>query len=532
MNKVPKILSVIICILTVCVASFAQTEEDTVTASGNFWKRYGYHLSGSVQSDILVPQEDETIGTGTYDDKVMTNTYADVNLTSRHFDAGIRFEYLQHPLPGYDNDFKGWGVPMAYARLHYDRWDVTVGSIYEQFGSGFVLRTYEDRSLGIDNQLRGARVTLSPIDGLRIKVLSGQQRRYWHTNSGLVSGADAEYDIHLNDRGGLLTLGASWVNKYEPDEDIMVDPTHRLNLPLYVNAFDVRANLQMGPVSLLAEYAWKSQDPTEDNDFNYRYGNVAMLSASYSKRGMSLLLQAKRSDNMSMRSKRSILDSSSQINHFPIFTTEHTYALLALYPYATQLDGEWALQAQAAYNFRKNTVLGGKYGTDLKANVSYVAWHGEEYYHDVNVQMEKRLSRSFLLNAMYMNQAYNKTVIEGDGGMLHANIIVLEGKNKFSRHFTLRGELQYLFTKDDEGDWFFALLEASFAPHWMVTVDDQWNCGTSRIHYYNGSVTYSIKSHRLQLSYGRTQAGYNCSGGVCRFMPATRGLRLSYNYNF
>ncbi|WP_456002305.1 DUF6029 family protein, partial [Prevotella sp.] len=24
----------------------------------------------------------------------------------------------------------------------------------------------------------------------------------------------------------------------------------------------------------------------------------------------------------------------------------------------------------------------------------------------------------------------------------------------------------------------------------------------------------------------------NCSGGVCRYIPATKGLTLSYNYNF
>lgn len=38
--------------------------------------------------------------------------------------------------------------------------------------------------------------------------------------------------------------------------------------------------------------------------------------------------------------------------------------------------------------------------------------------------------------------------------------------------------------------------------------------------------------HRLQISYGRTRKGINCSGGVCRMMPATEGVYLSYNVNF
>jgi hypothetical protein len=46
------------------------------------------------------------------------------------------------------------------------------------------------------------------------------------------------------------------------------------------------------------------------------------------------------------------------------------------------------------------------------------------------------------------------------------------------------------------------------------------------------AVTGNYRSNRLMLSYGRTRAGYNCSGGVCRYVPATRGLSISYNYNF
>lgn len=101
------------------------------------------------------------------------NTYADVNLTSRHLDAGLRLEYNEHPLPGFENDFKGWGVPYFYAKLHYEKWDVTLGSFYEQFGSGFVLRTYEERSLGIDNSLLGGRLIVKPAKGVTFKASRG-----------------------------------------------------------------------------------------------------------------------------------------------------------------------------------------------------------------------------------------------------------------------------------------------------------------------------------------------------------------------
>ena len=300
-----------------------------------------------------------------------------------------------------------------------------------------------------------------------------------------------------------------------------------------------------------------------------------MLSGSYSRKGLSLLLQAKRSENMAFKSDRGAIGTSSAINHLPAFTQDQTYALAALYPYATQLaDGEWAYQAEVGYNFKRKTLLGGKYGMNLKVNYSYVRaidrqfadglehtaiggtttflgtsaytskffkWGDHTYYQDLDIQLSRKLSKNFKLNLMYMNQRYNKTQVEGHGGMIHSDIFVADGKYQFNPKTTLRVEAQYLSTKDDEGDWLFGLAELSLAPHWMLTVSDMWNCGDSdpaaydentHHHYYQALVTYNVGSHRLQAGYGRTRAGYNCSGGVCRWIPAQKGFTLSYNYNF
>ena len=213
---------------------------------------------------------------------------------------------------------------------------------------------------------------------------------------------------------------------------------------------------------------------------------------------------------------------------------------------------------------------GGKYGTSLKLNFSHVhsieqnkkkgggpgtdgygsafwKWGDKTYYQDLNVQIEKKLSKSFKLNLMYMNQFYNKTVVEGHGGLIHSDIYIAEGKYRINNKLTLRGEAQYLHTEQDQGDWYFGLLELSFLPHFMFTISDQYNGaeyyytptgaideakGTHKEHYLNGSVTFTAGAHRLQVGYGKTRAGYNCSGGVCRFVPASKGVTVSYNYNF
>jgi hypothetical protein len=340
-----------------------------------------------------------------------------------------------------------------------------------------------------------------------------------------------------------------------------VDYTHYIRYPKYVNSWDVRANLNSGPWSILAEYAQKTADPSFANGYIFKRGNVAMLSTSYSSKGLSVLLQAKRSENMSSKSK-DVVGTSSAINHLPAFTQDQTYALAALYPYATQLaDGEWAYQAELGYNFKRKTALGGNYGMNVKVNYSYVRslphdfidgvkrtklagvtyvdykspffkWGNDTHYQDLNIQLSRRLTRDFKMNVMYMNQRYNKTIIEGEGGMIHSDIFIADGMYQFARNTRLRCELQYLTTKQDQGDWAFGLLELSLAPHWMFTASDMWNCGETNLHYYQGLVTYNTGSHRIQAGYGRTRAGYNCSGGVCRYVPAQKGFTVSYNYNF
>lgn len=525
-------------------------------------------LHGSVQSDVLIPEEDEKIGTGTYSDWGLTNTYADLNLMSKYVDAGARLEFTEFPLPGFEPDFKGWGVPHIYVKGKLKGVDITAGDFYDQFGSGFVFRTYEERSLGIDNSLRGARVNVTGLKGVSFKVLGGLQRRYWDwSKDSWVGGADLElnleqYSARMRDKNITWMVGGSYVLKHEKDEDIVVPGTnYRLNLPEMVSAFDVRSRFQKGDYSLLAEYAWKSQDPSFDNGYIYHRGNALMLSGSYSRRGMSALLQVKRSEDMAYRSQRSMNGNSVFINNMPAFAYQHTYALAALYPYATQAaGGEWAFQGEVGYNFARRTPLGGKYGTKLKVNFSHVRSldkedvdaavgtslygtkgykskffkvGGETYYQDINVQMEKKLTKAFKLNLMYMNQRFNDAVIrQEDNGMIKSHIAVAEGKYQFNNKLTLRAEAQYLATKQDEGDWTYGLLELSVLPYFMFTVSDVWNNGESNVHYYMGSVTFNYKAHRLMAGYGRTRAGYNCSGGVCRYVPATRGFQMSYNFNF
>ena len=130
-------------------------------------------------------------------------------------------------------------------------------------------------------------------------------------------------------------------------------------------------------------------DPSADNEYIYKDGSALLLSGTYSRKGLSAMLQVKRSDNMAYRSIRTQRGSAAFINYLPAFTQTHTYALAALRPYATQPAGEWAIQGNhaAAYASEHHIpMLGICRGMQL-LNVAC----GGSLYQDIGEREEKNL---------------------------------------------------------------------------------------------------------------------------------------------
>ena len=564
--------------------TFSALIGDSVSTSSSLTPKEPVVFHGYVRSDWLVPQNDAVIGTEATNQKLLSNTAAQFSLTYKQWEAGLRYEYQQHPRPGFEKDFTGHGLPYAYLRGRLGRFDVTLGSYYEQFGSGFILRTYEAPTLGIDSHLRGLRLALDAGAGVQIKAIAGRQRHYWSTNPANIFGLDGEWTLPQLAfvPQSRIILGASWVGKHEKQDNItrIVSRSEeayplrqQLIQPLWVQAFDARLAFHQRHFNTLLEYAVKGQDPSFDNGYTYGLGSAWLLSTSYSRRGVSALLQAKRAENMSFRSQRSGSLSPSMLNHLPPFTPQPTYALTTLYPYATQsVPGEWAFQGEFSYALPKRSRLGGRYGTTLKLHASQIFAlglkstaiaspfertnaaligtdgaqsqgffaFGQTLYREIGVDLDRRLSRPLHLHLSYLHQVYDKTAIEGKGGNILTHIGIGELRWKVSRDWNIRTELQYLHTLQDQGDWTSALVEISAFHDWMFTLADQYNAHVyssalhreSAVHYLQGFLTYTAGMHRLQIGYGRTRAGYNCAGGVCRYIPAQRGWTLSYNLTF
>ncbi|MBI1287910.1 MAG: hypothetical protein GC178_10055 [Flavobacteriales bacterium] len=524
-------------------------------------------IHGNVQFDAQYYNPDTIIGAPPVPEKLLMNGFTNLIYTKGKFQVGMRYENYLNAILGFDRRYQGQGITYRYATFDADFLTITVGNFYEQFGSGMILRAYENRGLGYDNVFDGARVKAHVLGGVRLIGLIGKQRSFFTYGEGIVRGFDGE--IALNETFKALaetkfraTFGGSFVSKYQKDDD------PDFNLPQNVGAWAARTNLIYGKWNLSAEYVSKINDPQATNVLsvngelhkNYNPGNGLLVTAAYSQKGLGVVVGAKRIDNMDFRSDRTASGFNLNINYLPALTKQHTYQLAAsLYPYATQPNGEWAFQGEVSYKVPKKSKLGGKYGINLLLNYSEV--HGlvntinaaesgytnkyfqlgDLYFRDINFEINKKFSSKFKMVAKYLNITYNKDVVQGlvGYGTIHANIGILDVTYKVAARHSLRLEMQGLWVKKDhpdQGDWAMALLEYNWSPHMFVAVTDQWNYGNpheeKRLHYPSITVGYIHNATRVTLGYGRQRAGIFCVGGICRNVPASNGVTLSITTSF
>lgn len=524
-------------------------------------------IHGNIQTDVQYYRKDSLIGAPDVPEKMLMNGFANIIYNNKDFEAGIRYESYLNALQGFPVGYKGNGIPYRYARYKKGELDITAGSYYEQFGSGMIFRAYESRGLGYDNAMDGFRLKYKPMDGVYLKGVYGKQRLFFDLAPGIVRGIDGEIVLNeLTDSLGVklkprITLGGSFVSKYQEDND------QTFVLPENVASYGGRMNIFWGDFFFSGEYVEKINDPSIDNNFIYKKGRALLFNSSYSKKGLGITLSAKSIDNMSFRSDRNEELTNALINYLPATTKQHTYNLPAtLYPYAVQANGEVSFQADVSYKIKKKTLLGGRYGTQVSVNLSnafgldssliendsnrlgyetkFFSPGNEVYFSDFNIEIRKKINKTFKLVYSYFNMRYNKDVIEGKigDGIVNASIHVVDLTYKINSKNTLRFELQHLRTKkdkgyfEDEGNWATGLIEYTVSPHWSFAVLDQFNYGNKeekkRIHYLFTSIGYIKDANRFTLSYGRQRAGIFCVGGVCRNVPASNGVTFTLTSSF
>jgi hypothetical protein len=265
----------------------------------------GLQIHGNFETYAQAYRDDSLIGASAGPSKSGVNSFANFIATKGKFTAGTRIEAYMPPVQGFNVAYglQPIGVPYRFAQYSNENLDITAGNFYEQFGSGMILRSYEERSLGLDNAFDGIRVKYQVVKGLYFKGLIANQRFYWQKSTGYVRAFDAEWSMNefiqsLESSKLRLNVGGSFVSKFE------TGPSTNLDVPQNVASWAARSQLNYEGFSVLGEYVFKFNDPNNDNNYIYRAGQGILVSATYSRKGFGVNLTAKSIDNMHFRSNR------------------------------------------------------------------------------------------------------------------------------------------------------------------------------------------------------------------------------------
>lgn len=507
------------------------------------------------------------------DQPLRSNNYLLLNFKYKNWSAGIQGENYKNEeesLAIYNPKFSGTNVATYFLQYKNKKIDVTAGYFYEQFGSGLLYRSWEDRSLGINNALRGGRIIFKPTDYLTLKSIYGQQRTGFDLSRGKIYGTDVEiglssiFKMETTD----ISLGMTYIARDEKTN--IVNP----NFDNVTNGYAGRISLNHNSVYFSGEYNYKSHDAVVqtagqiDNRL-IKPGNALLINTGYSKKGFGIDASFRRLENMSFFSERDAKGNQFNdriMNFIPSLTKQHHFNVANIYVYQSQPNvllsdisfvkaGEIGGQIDVFYDIKKGSKLGGKNGMKLALNVSN--WNalggdfyifnpqnyetdffgfGKRMFTDANVEITKKWNSKWQSIVTYINQYCNKKYVLDSAGEVNTNILAGEVTYKFTSTRSIRIMGEHMWADSDKKNWAGATVEMNLNSKFSVYASDLYNYGNdleySRNHYYNFGGAFRKKSTRIALNYGRQRGGLVCVGGVCRFVPESSGLSLSLNTAF
>ena len=151
-----KTVLIIFSCLYVSVSGYAQSKD------------WGY-VSASLESLHHIYADDNP-------DIYATNNYLKADYYKGRFSAGLQLEGYFPATVGYPLPANRMSLSNFYVDWRDRDYSVTVGTFYEQLGSGLLFRSWEDRVLGVNNALLGARVAYAHPKGVAVRLFAGIPR--------------------------------------------------------------------------------------------------------------------------------------------------------------------------------------------------------------------------------------------------------------------------------------------------------------------------------------------------------------------
>jgi hypothetical protein len=488
---------------------FAQAESDWLT-----WPQglgFSNHLEYSYNSETK--------------EEILEN-WLNLDYSLGIFSAGLRFEVFQpnDPDPSISRGKN------KYAAIDYNYFkadigeknaglEITGGNFYTLFGRGMVLKSYEDRSIRVDNNLLGVKVS-GRYAGFVLTGLSGMAANAINERNDILHAADLEY------RGWRPLKAGLTVASNLPASEVVAGTT----------LASVRVLPSFWDIDIYGEYTAKFNEDIKQNIFSGSesiagqgfYGNLNFYLGS-----LSLLGEYKYYDNIAFTSE----DGTIFYNTPPAVRLEYTYILPNRHPSPLNQANEQGFQVAAGYNLSDDTYFTGAY-TQTKTLPS-----GSYYQrvNQINIPVTTQLEEFYFSGQQDWNEDLTTIAAFAYSEELASNTKnitpILESRFYFGEVNTLRViiEHQHVTDRTTSEEYYSDVLNIEYlrSPKFSIAVvaelqTKEPEAGRIVRKFWSFiQAGYKIGGHSdISLLIGTRQAGNICIGGVCRFEPAFQGAEL------
>ncbi len=446
--------------------------------------RFEYSYATDTKKEIVENWIDVTYQLGAFRTGVMLNSQAPS-------EEGFRTNEIKH----------------RYFEFNTGEVAIRAGHFYGLFGRGLVFNSYEDRTIRVDTRLDGLLASYKN-DRLAVTSFSGTPL----VRELDIRAVDAEYNLTRN-----LHVAATGMT-YRPDDFLGDDGSvHREN----ISAARVRETFGFG--DFYVERGWKTgwdYNPVNgETDYGQAlYANVNLYSGPFSASW-----EISDYDKFEVVSRA---DGITSLNRPPALAREFTWTLLNRAPHTLNANDEKGQNLDLMYTTPDGLTLLAS-GADIKRQDGSTVYQLGYFSAETERMGDFRLLTAF----GYQDSDGLRQTVAGEVTWFATadHAISLQAEQQ---HVRLGSEPGIERGAYDE-QWF--KLEFETAPSWQYSAilelnnkfDEQRAPNEKSGPFPAGQITYTLaRGGNVNLWFGKRQAGFLCSGGVCKFEPAFEGVEF------
>jgi hypothetical protein len=268
------------------------------------------YLTGSFETNDHIYVKDEANKFTPGDDNFGSNNYLKLDYYNGNFSAGLQMEGYYPTLIGYPSELNKFALSNMYVNWKDEDFQITAGTFYDQYGSGLLFRSWEDRLLGMNNTIMGARFAYNWDDKIAFKAMWGMPRLGMELSDTQLRGADLSVSlsniIGWNDI--LLSVEGSVLNRFEK---ISIDAEEAGGKASTVG-YSGRINFDYDGFFVKGEYVDLGKKLVA---IQLKRGNAQLVELGYNGKGLGVTFTGRRLEWMGQNISSSSISSANLISY-------------------------------------------------------------------------------------------------------------------------------------------------------------------------------------------------------------------------